>query len=376
VYLAISLVVAAAVAGSLVYCGIVLVALRSFLRQAIPPAPEVLPGISILKPLHGLDLGLEDNLRTFFTQDYPDYEILFAARDSNDPAFQVVSKLSREYPNIKSRIIVTGEPPYANAKVWSLDRMTRAAAHDLLVMSDSDIRVGAALLRTIAAEFRDPNVGIATCPYRAVGGPSLWSRLEAAGMNTEFWAGVFTARLLDGVKFSVGPTTAARRGAIAAAGGWDRVKDYLAEDFALGAFAAEQGIGVILSRYIVEHHIGSQDLRSNFAHRLRWARSTRRSRPAGYIGQLFTNPLPLALILLGLQANWWPAFAIAVAARAVIAWAVSRRALGSPVAWLILPAQDILNFLFWIAGFFGNRIQWGGRNYRLLRDGRFELTPR
>ena len=254
--------------------------------------------------------------------------------------------------------------------------MTRAAAHDLLVMSDSDIRVGAALLRTIAAEFRDPHVGIATCPYRAVGGPSLWSRLEAAGMNTEFWAGAFTARLLDGVKFSVGPTTAARRSAIAAIGGWDRMKDYLAEDFALGAFAAEQGIGVILSRYVVEHRIGSQNLRHNFAHRLRWARSTRRSRPAGYIGQLFTNPLPVALIVLALQGNWWPLFAITCAARAAIAWAVSRRVLGSPVAWLILPAQDILSFVFWIAGFFGNRIEWRGRSYRLLRDGRFEPIPR
>lgn len=358
------------------YCVLVLIAVRSFLRQAIPPAPADLPGISILKPLHGLDLGLEDNLRTFFTQDYPDYEILFAARDSNDPALEVVAKLSREYPDIVARIIVTGQPPYANAKVWSLDHMTRAAAHELLVMSDSDIRVGAALLRTIAAEFRDPRVGIATCPYRAVAGPSRWSRLEAAGMNTEFWAGVFVARLLDGVKFSVGPTIAARRSAIAAAGGWDRVKDYLAEDFVLGAFAAEKGIGVILSRYVVEHHIGSQDLRHNFTHRLRWARSTRRSRPAGYIGQLFTNPLPVALILLALQERWWPLFAVACAARAAVAWAVSRRVLAAPVAWLLLPAQDILSFLFWIAGFFGNRIQWRGRTYRLLRGGRFELIQR
>lgn len=358
------------------YCVIVLLAVRGFLRQAIPPAPSDGPGISILKPLHGLDAGLEDNLRTFFTQDYPDYEILFAARDSNDPALEVVARLSREYPNIPARIVVTGEPPYANAKVWSLDHMTRAAAHDLLVMSDSDMRVGAALLRTIAAEFADPRVGIATCPYRAVAGLSLWSRLEAVGMNTEFWAGIFTARLLEGVKFTIGPTVAARRGALAAAGGWDRMKDYLAEDYVLGAFAAEQGIGVILSRYIVEHHVGSQDLRHNFEHRLRWARSTRRSRPAGYAGMLFTNPLPIALVLLGLRPDWWPLFAITCVLRAAMAWAVARNVLASPVGWLLLPTQDILSFFFWIAGFFGNRIDWRGRQYRLLRDGRFEPIPR
>jgi ceramide glucosyltransferase len=373
VHLAISLLLAAIVAGSLVYCVLVVVAVRSYLRQPVPPLPATLPGISILKPLHGLDLGLEDNLRTFFTQDYPCYELLLATRDPADPALAVVAKLRREYPEIPARTILTGEPPYPNAKVWSLDHMTRAAANDLLVMSDSDIRVGPNLLRTIAAEFSDPRIGVATCPYRAVSGPSIWSRLEAVGMNTEFWAGVLVARLLEGVKFAVGPTTAARRSVLGDIGGWDRLKDYLAEDFVLGALAAEKGYGVILSRDIVEHRIGSQPMRQNFSHRLRWARSTRRSRPAGYVGQLFTNPFPIALLLLAVRPSWWPLFVAACVLRTAAAWFVARSVLGTRVGWLLVPVQDVLSFLFWLAGFFGNRIHWRGRTYRLLRDGTFEV---
>jgi ceramide glucosyltransferase len=142
----------------------------------------------------------------------------------------------------------------------------------------------------------------------------------------------------------------------------------------MGARAAEAGVGVILSSYVIEHRIGSQDLRHNFTHRLRWARSTRRSRPAGYVGQLFTNPLPPALILLVLQPGWWPLFAFTVALRAFAAHAVAVTALHGRVNWLLLPLQDLLSFVFWVAGFFGNDIDWRGRRYRLLRDGRFELV--
>jgi ceramide glucosyltransferase len=368
------LAIAVVLAGSLVYCLLVMAAVRSYLRQPVPPLPADLPGISVLKPLHGVDLGLEDNLRTFFTQDYPSYEILFATRDPADPALGVVSKLTREFLSVPVRTIVTGEPPYANAKVWSLDHMTRAAANDLLVMSDSDIRTGPGLLRTIAGEFNDARVGVATCPYRAVAGPSIWSRLEAAGMNTEFWSGVLVARLIEGMKFAVGPTTAARKRVLEEISGWDRLKDYLAEDFMLGALAAANGHRVILSRYVVEHRIGSEPLRRNFSHRLRWARSTRRSRPAGYVGQVFTNPLPIALLLVAVRPGWWPLLAVACILRAAAARFVARNALASPVRWAFVPLQDVLSFAFWLAGFFGNRIRWRGRTYRLLQDGRFELV--
>lgn len=358
--------------GAIVYSLMQVVAAQRYLAVR-PPALQSAEPVSILKPLSGLDLDLETNLKSFFEQDYPAFEILFAVRNEADPAAHVVARLQREYPRVPSRIVVTGEPPYPNAKVFSLERMLAAAANDLVVMSDSDIRVTPDLLRMVAAEFQDKSVGVATCPYRAVPGPSFWSRLEATGMNTDFWGGALVARMLEGMHFAVGPTIAARRRALQAIGGLERVKDYLAEDFVLGKFAAEAGQGVILSSYVIEHHIGRATLAENFAHRLRWARSTRRSRPAGYVGQLFTMPLPLALLVCALSPSWWPVLPTALIARGLSAYTISEQVLRSKLDWLLLPIEDLMGFCFWLAGFFGNTISWRGRRYRLFGDGRFKL---
>jgi ceramide glucosyltransferase len=153
------------------------------------------------------------------------------------------------------------------------------------------------------------------------------------------------------------------------------LKDYLAEDFVLGKFAADAGYGVILSSYVIEHHIGSSNMRQNVEHRLRWTRSTRRSRPLGYLGQLFTMPLPMALFLFAVKPAWWPLSVIAVLVRAAAAYVVSAKVLKARLNWLLLPIEDLAGFCFWIAGFFGNTIFWRGRRYRLSSDGRFELIP-
>src|SRR5574340_473581 len=314
------IVLAALVAGSLVYC--ILAVIAAVRYRAVRPAPlKHAPPLSVLKPLAGLDLGLEGNLRSFFRQDYREFEILFAVRHADDPAVKVVERLQAEFPGVPSRLIVTGEPPYPNAKVYSLDRMLAAARFDVLVMSDSDIRVTPGFLSVIAAEFQDQRLGLETCPYRAVPGRSAWSTLEALGLNTEFLCGVLVARMLDGMKFALGPTIAARREALARIGGFDRLKDYLAEDFVMGQLAAEAGYGVILSSYVIEHRIGSQKFMANVRHRLRWNRSTRRSRPWGYVGQVFTNPLPLALLLWAAAPAWWPLVAATAAVRGAAAWA-------------------------------------------------------
>jgi len=364
--------IAALVLGAVVYSLLSIVAAMRYLAIRPPTLQGSVP-ISILKPLAGLDRDLESNLRTFFEQDYPEFEILFAVRDTSDPAMAVVEKVQREYPKIPSRLLLTGEPPYPNSKVFKLDQMLRVAANDLVVMSDSDIRVGSNMLRTIAAEFQDPKLGVATCPYRAVAGPSFWSRLEATGMNTDFIAGILTARMLEGMRFAVGPTIAARRSVLEGIGGFDRFKDFLAEDFVMGKFAAEAGHGVSLSSYMIEHHIGAIDLRHNAAHRLRWVRSTRRSRPWGYAGQLFTMPLPLALMLLAVAPAWWPAASIAILIRGAAAWVFARLVLKARINWALVPVEDLMAFGFWIAGFFGNTIVWRGTRYRVEPDGRFEI---
>ncbi len=330
--------------------------------------------ISILKPLAGADLGLEENLRSFFTQHYAhEYEILFATRTPHDAAVPIVQKLVAEYPAVPAQLIHVGEPPYANAKVWSLQHLAKTAKYEVLAMSDSDIRVTPQFLTSIAAEFADPNVHLATCPYRAIAGPSLWSRLEAAGLNTEFIGGLLVARMLEGVRFAVGPTIVARRQVLEKIGGFENLSRYLAEDFVMGQLAANQGLGVILSRYVIQHRIGSETWRPNFAHRLRWNRSTRRSRPAGYVGQVFTNPLPWAIALC--LTPWWPLALTTIALRIAVGAYLSRQVLGGQWTWLNIP-QDFLSLAFWVAGFFGNTITWRDRHYRLHADGTFTLVDR
>ena len=365
----------AVVAGSIVYSLLTLIAAWDYLGQAnsLPHHPR--EPISVLKPLSGAEEQLEQNLGAVFLQQYEDFEILFAVRQADDPAVGVVEKLRAEYPAVPVRLITTGEPPYPNAKVYSLDQMKSAARYDLLVMSDSDIHATPDMLSTLAAEFADPRVGVVTCPYRAVPGRGLWSKLEAIGMNTQFLGGVLVARLLEGMKFALGPTIAARKRVLDQMGGFDRLKDYLAEDFVMGKFADQLGHRVLLSSCIVEHHIGGQDFAANIKHRLRWARSTRRSRPGGYIGELFTMPLPLALLLLGWAPALWPVAAASILLRASSAWACAGWVLHDRLTarlWWMLPMQDVLAFLIWIAGFFGNHIVWRGRKYLLHSDGTFE----
>lgn len=369
---ALTIVLGCVLAGSLVYCVLTVLAARSYLAQRPGTGGQLAP-ISILKPLAGADEGLERNLSSFFEQQYPEFEILFAVRDAGDPAVRIVEALQKEFPARPSRLVITGEAPYPNAKVFKLDRMLAQARYDLLVMSDSDIRVSPGFLASIAAEFSNSRIGLATCPYRAIAGRSFWSILEAEGMNTEFLAGMLVARMLEGMKFAVGPTLAARKSVLETIGGFQVLKDYLAEDFVMGKLAAEAGLGVILSRNIVEHRIGAQNFRSNVTHRIRWVRSTRRSRPLGYIGQVFTYPLPVALLLCAVNWGWWPALIVAVILRAASDWATAIRILRSRPRWLLLPLEQVLSFVIWMAGFFGNTVVWRGRRYYLYRDGRFEL---
>src|SRR5712692_6547840 len=366
-------------AGGVVFCGLVLAAAWQYRRESQPSngAASFTPPISVLKPLAGLEEDLETNLRTFFEQDYPQYQILFGVREADDPAVPVVDRLLRDYPERDAELIVAGEPQFPNAKVWSLSRMAERARHEILIISDSDIRATPGYLRGIAADFFDPRVGVSCCPYRAVPGPTFWSGLEALTVNTEFWAGVLVARMLEGMKFAVGPTMSVRREYLERIGGFAAVGEYLAEDFVLGQWAERHGYRAVLSGHVVDHHIGGRPFRANFTHRARWARSTRRSRPWGYLGQIFTNPLPFALPLLA-----GPAALLAVlviVARAAAMAAIGFNLLRDPLTrryWYLVPLADVASLVVWVTGFFGRTVEWRGRRYQLLSDGRFRPVVR
>jgi ceramide glucosyltransferase len=364
-------------AGSAVFSVLAIIAAERY-RAVKPPilSPDQLPPVSVLKPLHGLDEGLAENLCSFFEQDYPAFEILFAVESEEDAAVLVARQLmeqwTRERTQIAARLVIAGPSPYPNAKVHSLRCMVGEARHELLVMADSDVRVTPDFLRVLAAEMSAPNVALVTCPYRAVAGKRFWTKLEAVGLNTEFIAGVLVARMLGGMDFALGPTIATRKMHLDEIGGLAALQPYLAEDFVMGNRLAEMGRGVVLSSYAIEHRIGSQPLGPNLAHRLRWNRSTRRSRPLGYIGQLFTYPLPMALALAGWSPGWWPAALGVIAIRYLAAWRTSRAVQARP-SYLWLPLQDLLSFAMWVAGFFGNQITWRSRRFVIDRSGRFQL---
>ncbi|HEY1525509.1 MAG TPA: bacteriohopanetetrol glucosamine biosynthesis glycosyltransferase HpnI [Candidatus Angelobacter sp.] len=371
-------VLAVLLTGSVVYCVLIVLATRRFLSASLP-MPGTKPAVSILKPLCGHDEGLEENLRSFFVQDYPEYEVLFGVHGLDDPAVPVAEKIMAEFSGrISSKLIVIGESPIPNAKAFSLNRMVREASHDVLVMSDSDVRVTPDLLSHLAQEFQDQHIGLISCPYLAVPGKSLWSRLEAIGMNTELLGGVLVARMMEGMRFALGCTVAVRRSVLENMGGFGYLQEFLAEDFVIGQRAADLGHGVLLSSYIIEHRIGSQGMLRNMGHRLRWARSTRRSRPAGYWGQIFTYPLPWALLLCAAYPSAWPAIVVTFAVRSAAAVATARYVVHDPVTqkqWWLLPFQDVIGFLVWISGFVGDTIVWRDRKCTVLRDGRLHVNP-
>ena len=364
--------------GSLVYCVLIVVATRRFLSATLP-APGTHPAISVLKPLCGHDDGLEENLRSFMTQDYPEYEVLFGVHRRDDPAVGVAEKIISEFSGrISARLVITGESPIPNAKAFSLNRMVREAKYDVLVMSDSDVRVTPSLLSHLAQELQDDHIGLISCPYRAVPGKSLWSRLEAIGMNTELLGGVMVARMIEGMRFALGCTVAVRRNVLEDMGGFSYLQEFLAEDFVIGQRTAELGHGVLFSSYVIEHRIGSQNMMPNLGHRMRWARSTRRSRPLGYWGQIFTYPLPLALLLCAVCPAAWPVLFLTMILRVAAALATARRIVHDPVTqkqWWLLPVQDVMGFFIWISGFVGDKIVWRDRKCTVMRDGRLHVNP-
>jgi ceramide glucosyltransferase len=361
--------------GSIVYCVLAMIGAAKYLGNGIP-ALRSPPPLSVLRPLAGAHDNTENNLRSLFEQQYPDVEILLSVHEESDPAIEIARRVMAAHPRVPARLIIAGVSPFPNAKVWSLRALLSEARNETIVMSDSDIFIEPDGLQTIASELAQPGVALVTCPYRATGGPHFWSRLEALGLNTEFLGGLLTARLLNGMDFAIGCTIATRRADLAAIGGLENLQRYLAEDFEMGSLTRRHGKTVVLSRCVIEHHIGNDTLLANWRHRLRWARSTRRSRRIGYIGELFTKTTALALILwIAVPGAWGFAF-VALLFRACMQWSTAIWVLEDPLVaryWWLLPIEDLASFVTWTLGFFGKTIEWRGRKLILARDGSFEM---
>ena len=340
---------------------------------------SILPAVSILKPLHGLEERLEPNLETFFLQDYPEFEIVFGARSADNDALPVVAELRRKYPHVNVKIVLSGEPVWPNAKVFSLEKMIAQCAHNFIVISDSDVWVAKDALRNIVSPLLEHKVGLVTCMYRGVPCHDFGSHLEALGMSTEMSSGVMLADMLEGMKFALGPIMATRKDVLPDIGGIRATKDYYSDDFVLGNLIAGAGYKVVLSHEIVGHVLVPRDLSRTIADQLRWMKSTRFSRPRGHVGTGLTFSTPfgvLALIAcmalgrlpLGIALFTWSILNRMIQAL-LVGWGVTRDRNSLLLCWLY-PLRDFMGFFLWLASFTGGTFFWRGELYGFERGGR------
>jgi ceramide glucosyltransferase len=373
------------------FAAIVLWAVPSYLKERrlalarMQGRPGFTPPLTLLKPLHGAEPGLEADLETFFLQDYPEYEILFCALTPEDAGIQTARRVAARYLHIPVKFLSTnGQPNYINAKVASMETMEVASAHEILVISDSDVRVTPDYLRAVALPFADLRVGGMTCPYRGVAAEGgLWARLEAVGMSVEMTSGVLAARAMEGMQFVLGPTMAFRRETIRRLGGFKVTADYCADDFVLGNQTFQLGETVVLSHHAIDHMVINSNFLDSMKHQVRWMKSTRFSRPAGHIATSLSFSLPFGLLGLAAaaalgHAGWGLALlAWSVATRIALAIAVGRAVVGdrSWVGLLVLyPIRDLMGFGFWVAGYWGRRVVWRGRVFELLPGGKMRAA--
>ena len=341
------------------------------------------PPVTLLKPVCGMEAGLEDNLTSFFEQQYPSFEIVFGARRGDDPALEVVRRISHKYPFVPVKIVTTGEPLWPNAKVCSLVKMYARAAHDYLIISDSDVHVEPNYIAEVVRPLLNPKNSMVTCLYRGVPTGGLWSRLEALGMSVEMTSGAIVANLLEGMKFALGPTMAVRRDALDAVGGFEPLADYCADDYVLGREIAESGRRVVMSQHVIDHVVINRRFACSMRHQIRWMKSTRFSRRAGHTGTALTFAMPfgvLGLVAGGALHQWAIGiglFAAAYVSRVILSiaagWGVVRDGRALRLAWLY-PLRDVMGFGFWFASYFGRRIVWRGDWYRLEDGGRMVLV--
>jgi ceramide glucosyltransferase len=352
-------------------------------RQAESIPAANLPPVSLLKPVHGLESRLKENIESFFQLDYPQYEIIFAADLEDNAALAVVREICARYPQIPTQIVVTGAPPWPNPPAYAFFRMAEHAKNAILVTSDSDVLVDRNYLREVVPPLLDPKNGMLTCVYRGKNAGGFWSGVHAVGMSVEMTAGVVTANMLEGMKFGLGPTIVVRRDALDKIGGYSALHDYFANDFMLGNLIEKSGYHIVLSRHIIDHVVSPYPFVRVWRDEVRWARSTRGSRPWGHLFSGLIYAMPYGILGFAAAAalgRFWLGIALLAAALLnriiesyVIGWGVVR----DPAArsfWLY-PLRDLLGFFVWAASYLGRyRAVWRNVQYDLTTDGR--VVPR
>ena len=374
---------------SSIYCLMVVAAATRFglrKRQDDRQPADFLPPLSVLKPLHGTEPGMERNLETFFEQDYPEFELLFCARHPTDGGLQLAEQVGARYPHVKAKYLTCGEPmpKFHNAKVYSLEKLDSVARHDLFITSDADVRVGPDYLRRMVQNLKDPKLGIASCVYlgTAYGGAqaSFPAKLDAVGKSVEMTSGVLVADMLEGTKFALGATMALPRKSFQAVGGFAELGQFYADDFELGNRLAKQGAGVKMATHIIKLMVQDTPFWLSFRNQLRWMQSTRRSRPWGHLGSGLTFAVPFGLLglLWGLLSGHALGGLLWLVGMVINRWVQAGTILGvmGDPNWLrnvlIYPLRDALGSVLWLGSYGGDKFYYRGKIYTLKQGGRVE----
>jgi ceramide glucosyltransferase len=340
------------------------------------------PDVSILKPVKGVDQRMYAGLMSHCHQNYTGrFEIVFGVSSLDDPAVREIERLRAEFPECAIRLVECIERLGTSGKVSNLVQMLREARYEHVLINDSDICVSQHYLTRVMACFADGQVGMVTAPYigrTAEGGSgrTVWSRLEALGISTDFLPGVLTARKLEGgIRFGLGSTLAMSKAALAKAGGLEPLVECLADDYEMGARIAAAGYKVELCSEVVETTVPAYGFRGFWDHQLRWARSTRDSRKLGYMGLGITYALPWAVmtcIASGFELWSFSLLSVVLLARVAVALSVGVWILRDGQVlrdlWL-LPVRDFFGLWFWTWSFAGDTVVWRGEQFR-LKDGR------
>jgi len=336
------------------------------------------PPVSNLKPIRGLDPDAYENFASFCRQDYPDYELLFCVGDETDPALPVLQKLMRDFPERNIRVLFSSSEKGTNDKVVKLAHLVREAQHEVVVISDSDVRARPDYLRQVVAPLADPKVGAVTCFYLPTEERTLTDSLQSIGMFSDFYAGILVARQLDGVKFALGPTIATTRTRLAGFGGYEAIQFKPADDLLVGRLIAAQGYEVVLSHHTILTVPDYQSLRELFHKRLRWFVVMRNMRPWGHIGLFLTQGLPWTLAAMAASPSARVAISYAVtylALRVAMTLTIGVWGLKYDVLWKklgLIPFWDGMAVLIWLTSFTRNTIRWRDGEY-YIRDGK--LVP-
>ena len=367
----------AAAAIPFIYYGIALYSSFSFFRRrssAMHASRDFTPPVSNLKPIRGLDPEAYENLASFCRQDYPQYEILFCLSSADDPALPVIEKLIADFPERVIRVLFGSEQDATNDKTAKLARLVEEAQNEIVVISDSDVRVPPDYLRTVVAPLADAKVGAVTCFYVPTHETTMVQDLQSIGMMSDFYAGILVAWRLEGVKFALGPTIATSRARLAAFGGYSAIKNRPGDDLLIGRLIADQGYAVELLPYSVATVADYQSFRDLFQKRLRWIVVMRHMRPWGHLGLVFTHGLPWCLAAIAV----WPTPVVAAAylgtyllLRTGMTWMIGSHGLKQHLPFkklALIPLWDAMAFVIWLISFGRNSVRWRDNDY-YIRDG-------